>query len=239
MKSKKNPKADVQRNSSIFFAVGLVLMLLAANYTINYRTYDKGFDELAVLTINPLDEEKIPITKHPVTPPPVVAPPIIPDDFDIKEDDDDVIEDLIESTEDNEDEPIIEVVDILVDELEENIEVPYVLIEDVPVFPGCENVSKKERRTCMSDKITNHVQKKFNVDLANDLGLTGRQRISVMFKIDKAGNIVDVQSRAPHQRLEDEAARVINLLPKMQPGKQRGETVTVKYSLPIIFQVQN
>ena len=162
----------------------------------------------------------------------------MPEDFDVIDDNDDTIEDLVDSTE-GDDEPIVEVVDIVVDEPVENIEVPYVLIEDVPVFPGCENVSKKERRTCMSEKITNHVQKKFNVDLANDLGLTGRQRISVMFKIDKTGNIVDVQSRAPHQRLEEEAARVINLLPKMQPGKQRGETVTVKYSLPIIFQVQN
>jgi protein TonB len=238
MKSKKNPKADVRRNSSIYFAVGLVLMLLAANYTINYRTYDKEIKDLTLLKITPLDEEKIPITNHPVTPPPAVVPPVIPDDFDIKEDDDDVVEDLIDSTEDD-DEPIIEIPDVEVDEPEEDIEIPYVLIEDVPVFPGCEGVSKNERRTCMSDKITKHVQKKFNVDLANDLGLSGKQRISVMFKIDKTGNIIGVQSRAPHQKLEAEAARVINLLPKMQPGKQRGEAVTVKYALPIIFQVQN
>ncbi|MGA9324525.1 MAG: energy transducer TonB, partial [Salegentibacter sp.] len=36
-----------------------------------------------------------------------------------------------------------------------------------------------------------------------------------------------------------EAARVINSLPKMQPGKQRGKPVGVMYSLPIIFQVQD
>ncbi len=91
----------------------------------------------------------------------------------------------------------------------------------------------------MSAKINKFVQKKFNTDLAGDLGLTGRQRINVIFKIDKHGNVVGVRSRAPHPRLEKEAARVINLLPKMKPGKQRGKAVTVSYSLPIIFQVQD
>ena len=48
-----------------------------------------------------------------------------------------------------------------------------------------------------------------------------------------------VRSRAPHPRLEKEAARVINMLPKMKPGKQRGKPVIVPYSLPITFQVQD
>jgi protein TonB len=239
MKSKKNPKADVRRNSSIYFAVGLVLMLFIAHYSINYRTYDKQAEGLAMIIFDPIDEEIIPITVHPVTPPQVIPVPVIPEDFDIKDDDLDIIEDLIDSTEDNQDEPILEVKDIEVEVPEEIVEVPYFLIEDVPVFPGCENVSKSERRECMSNMITKHVQKKFNVDLAENLGLTGKQKISVMFKIDKNGNIVGVQSRAPHPRLEEEAARVINLLPKMKPGKQGGKAVTVKYSLPIIFQVQN
>ena len=59
-----------------------------------------------------------------------------------------------------------------------------------------------------------------------------------MFKIDKNGNITNVQARAPHNRLRDEAIRVIKLLPKMIPGKQRGRPVGVKYSLPIAFKVE-
>jgi protein TonB len=90
----------------------------------------------------------------------------------------------------------------------------------------------------MSDKITKFVQKKFNTDLAGDLGLTGKQRISVIFKIDKKGNVTGVRSRAPHPRLEKEAARVVNMLPKMKPGRQRGKAVVVPYSLPITFLVQ-
>ena len=75
--------------------------------------------------------------------------------------------------------------------------------------------------------------------MAGDLGLSGRQRISVIFKIDRTGSVIGVRARAPHPRLEKEAVRVINLLPKMKPGRQRGKAVIVPYSLPIIFQVQD
>ena len=106
-------------------------------------------------------------------------------------------------------------------------------------FPGCERGNNEKKRKCMSEKISKFVQKKFNTDLAGDLGLTGRQRISVIFKIDKSGNVTGVRARAPHPILEKEAQRVISLLPKMQPGIQKGKAVIVSYSLPIIFQVQD
>ena len=59
-----------------------------------------------------------------------------------------------------------------------------------------------------------------------------------MFKIDKTGAITDVMARAPHNRLRDEAIRVVKSLPHMTPGKQRGRPVGVKYSLPIAFKVE-
>ena len=113
------------------------------------------------------------------------------------------------------------------------------MIENVPIFPGCETGTNDQKRQCMSDKVKKFVNKKFNTDLAGDLGLSGRQRIIVAFKIDKSGNIVNVRARAPHPRLAQEAERVVKALPKMKPGKQRGKAVIVPYSLPIIFQVQD
>ena len=126
-----------------------------------------------------------------------------------------------------------------VEEVEEDIEVPFAVIENVPVFPGCEKGNNQAKKECMSKKISAFVNKKFNTDLASDLGLSGRQRINVIFKIDKTGSITGVRARAPHPGLEKEASRVIKMLPKMKPGKQRGKAVTVPYSLPIIFQVQD
>jgi len=117
------------------------------------------------------------------------------------------------------------------------VEVPFAVIEQPPIFPGCENLTKAEQKKCISDRISKHVQRNFNTDLASDLGLKGRQRINVIFKIDTEGNIKGIRSRASHPDLEAEAIRVIKTLPKMIPGKQKGKAVTVPYSLPIIFQV--
>ncbi|WP_242202873.1 energy transducer TonB [Aestuariivivens insulae] len=240
MEPKKNPKANVGRNSSLYFAVGLALMMFLANFAINYKTYDKESIDIGQLNLDELDDEEIPITEQIQTPPPPPPPPAAPEVIEIVEDEEEVEETVIESTETDQTEEIVEVEEVEVEEVEEDIEVPFAVIENVPVFPGCENKkNNNEKRACMSEKISKFVNKKFNTDLAGDLGLSGRQRINVIFKIDKTGSIVGVRARAPHPGLEKEAARVINLLPKMKPGKQRGKPVTVPYSLPIIFQVQD
>ena len=82
------------------------------------------------------------------------------------------------------------------------------------------------------------IQKKFNTELAHDLGLSGTQKIYVAFKIDKNGMVTDVRARAPHNQLEKEALRLTTKIPKMTPGKQRNIPVDVLYNLPIVFQVQ-
>ena len=238
MESKKNPKADVSRNGSIYFAVGLALMLFLTYSTLNWKTYDKSDIDIGKLNLDNELEEEIPIIEQVIPPPPPPPPPAAPEVIEVVEDEEEVEETVIESTETDQDEEI-EVEEIEVEEFVEDVEVPFAVIENVPEYPGCERGSNTEKRKCMSDKIAKFVQRKFNTDLAGDLGLSGRQRISVIFKIDKNGNVVGVRSRAPHPRLEKEAARVINMLPKMKPGRQRGKPVIVPYSLPITFQVQD
>ncbi|MDU8886638.1 energy transducer TonB [Yeosuana sp. MJ-SS3] len=239
MESKKNPSANVGRNSSLYFAIGLALMLFLTNYAINYKTYDKSNIDIGQLNLDEELEEEIPITEQIQTPPPPPPPPAAPEVIEIVEDEAEVEETVIESTESDQEEEIVEVEDVEVEEVEEDIEVPFAVIENVPIYPGCESGNNDAKKKCMSEKIAQFVNRKFNTDLASDLGLSGRQRINVIFKIDKNGDIVGVRARAPHPKLEAEAARVINLLPKMKPGKQRGKAVTVPYSLPILFQVQD
>ena len=238
MESKKNPKANVSRNGSIYFAVGLALMLFLTYTAINYKTFDKSLIDIGKLDLDEeLDEEMI-LLDQIKPPPPPPPPPAAPEVIDIVEDEEEIEETVIESTETDQEEEI-EVEDIVVEEVYEDVEVPFSVIENVPEYPGCEKGSNSQKRKRMSAKIAKFVQRKFNTDLAGDLGLSGRQRINVIFKIDKRGNVVGVRSRAPHPRLEKEAARVINMLPKMKPGRQRGKAVVVPYSLPITFQVQD
>ncbi len=236
---KKNMKANVGRNSSIYFALGLVLMLFITYQSINYKSYDKAAIDIGSLNLEQENEEEIPIIDLKLPPPPPPPPAVAPQVIEIVEDEVEIEETVIESTETDQTEEIVEVDEVMVEEIYEDVEVPFSVIENVPEYPGCEKGTNAQKRKCMSDKIAKFVQKKFSTDLAGDLGLSGKQKINVMFKIDKKGNVTGVRSRAPHPRLEKEAARVINLLPKMKPGRQRGRAVVVPYSLPITFLVQD
>ncbi|WP_339695412.1 energy transducer TonB [uncultured Marixanthomonas sp.] len=241
MEPKKNPKANMNRKSTLFFQIGMILMLLLAWQAIEWKTYDKSDLDAGMVDVGDDLEEEVPITQQLTPPPPPPPPPPAPEVIEVVEDEEEVEETIIESTEASQEEDIVEVEEIVEEEVEEEIaDVPFAVIENVPVYPGCENESgNNAKKRCMSEKVQKFVQKKFDTELANDLGLDGKQRIFVQFKINKSGNIVDVRARAPHPRLEREAVDVVKSLPKMTPGKQRGKAVGVLYSLPILFQVQN
>ncbi|MBU2940068.1 energy transducer TonB [Lacinutrix sp. C3R15] len=242
MELKKNPKANVGRNSGLYFLVGLALMLLLTNFAINYKTYDKTVIDIGQLNLDEELDEEVPITEQIQTPPPPPPPPAAPEVIEVVEDEVEVEETVIESTETSQEEEIVEVEEVEeIEEVEEDIEVPFAVIENVPVFPGCEGEpNNNARKKCMSQKISKFVNRKFNTDLAQDLGLNaGKHRISIQFKVDKSGNIVSVRARAPHPKLEQEAVKVVSQLPKMKPGMQRGKPVTVPYGFPISFQVQD
>ncbi|SDG59264.1 energy transducer TonB [Winogradskyella thalassocola] len=242
MEPKKNLKSDVSRNSSLFFAVGLALMMGITYLAINYKTYDKVDVIADSLNLDDELDEEVPITEQIVTPPPPPPPPpAAPEIIEVVEDEEEVEETVIESTETEMEAEIVEVEEVEVAEVEEDLEVPFSVIENVAVFPGCEkekgNAAKKD---CMNDKVNKFIGKKFNTDLAGDLGLPpGKKRIFVQFKVDKSGNITSIVARGPHPGLEKEAKRVIGQLPKMQPGKQRGKAVVMPFSIPIVFQVQD
>jgi len=239
MQIKKNPKANLENYSKLFMQLGLVLALLIVYLAIEKKTYDRVIDDLGPVVLN-IEEEEQTIEIEQIKPPePKTPPPPTPDKIEVVEDEEEVEETVIESTETDEDEAV-EVEEIIeVEEEEEVIEdVPFAIIEDVPIFPGCKG-NKAKLKQCFQDKIQKHISRRFNADLASDLGLSpGVKRIIVMFKIDRTGNIVDVMARAPHKRLQEEAIRVVKTLPKIVPGKQRGRPVGVKYSLPIAFRVE-
>lgn len=123
-------------------------------------------------------------------------------------------------------------------EVPAGVDIPFAVIDKAPTFPNCSGTNE-ELKKCMSANVSAHVNKEFDVTLGEKLGLTGINRIFVMFKIDKQGNIVDIRSRAPHPTLEAEAVRIIKALPQMQPGEQGGIPVGVLYSLPITFKIES
>lgn len=237
MKTKKNPKVDLQKNSSLYFVIGLSLILFFSWQAIEWKTYKKTFD-YEMLDINEEDDEEIPITQQIKTPPPPPPPaPPAAQVIEIVEDEEEVEESIIESTETDNDE-IIEVDDVSIEEDDLDVDVPFAVIEDVPIFPGCESVSKDKMRDCFQEKIDKHIKRNFRYpEVAMELGIQGR--VFVTFIIDKDGSITNILMRGPDKNLEKEAHRIISVLPKMTPGKQRGRAVHVPFSIPINFRLQN
>jgi protein TonB len=240
MSAKKNPKIDIARNSGIYFAIGLNLMLLLTWQLLEYKTYEKDVVAIDVLNMNAEFETDIPVINI-NTPPPPPPPVAIQESIKIVDDIQEIKETVIVSTETNQTDAIAErvvnVVDVKVKVVEEDVEVAFAVIEDVPIYPGCEGLSKNEIKDCFQRKIQEHVVKNFRYpEAALELGIQGR--VSVMFVIDSKGYASGVRSRGPDKILEKEAERIIGLLPKMQPGKQRGKAVKVSYAIPIFFRFE-
>ena len=243
MQVKKYPNAILENYSRMLIQLGFVLSLFLVYEFLTMKSYPRQVKEMGGVAINiddvdklievkPLEMEAKPETK--------VA---LPEKILKVEDDIDIKETVIESTETNEFDAVtvnVEKAFVAVVEEEEVVEdVAFVVIENVPIYPGCKG-DNAALRACFSDQITKFVAEHFDIELAGDLGLVpgSIQKIFVVFKIDKNGDITDINARAPHKKLQDEAIRVINLLPKMAPGRQRGRPVGVKYGLPIVFKVE-
>jgi len=234
MEQKKSPHADIGKKSAIYFVVGLAAALAVTYGALEWKKFDKPSDYDIALNVEDQLDEEVPMTEQIKTPPPP-PPPAAPEVIEIVEDEVEVEETVIESTETSQEEEIIEIEEVQVEEVDEDISVPFAVIEDVPVFPGCEGA--KDKKACFQEKMQAHIVKNFRYpEIAQEMGIQGR--VSVMFVIQKDGSIGDIRMRGPDKNLEAEALRIIEKLPKMTPGKQRGRAVKVPFSIPITFKLQ-
>jgi len=244
-KSQKHD-ANLQKNSSLYFQIGLILCLLGT-----YAMFEMQFEtknlKLAILEPLKLDDRSVDV-------PPFIVEPNAPKQQPVKNVRQQVISSTIKIVDDLDPTPPVDIITShiviskpIIDpntlkKPEEPIDIPEVFnmngVEIVPIYPGCEKMTtNKDRVKCMNEKIGRLVQRKFDDGMAVELGLKGVQRINVQFKIDQKGNVVDILTRAPHPSLEKEAERVTNKIPQMQPGLQRKIPVAVIYNLPIVFKV--
>lgn len=244
--------ANLQKNSTLFFQIGLILCLLAVYGALEMRFESEN---LAIKTdpvevefeAYTLDQKKYVIEQAVETDEPqqkeqpkeIIKIDKVPDDTDEKEITKKIVTETVVKTKPKNLNPNDFTVDKPDEEIEKFIDVN--LVEQVPIYPGCERETTNDgRKKCLSDKLSKLVRKKFDAGLGSELGLNeGIQKIYVNFRIDKTGNVQILNTRAPHKLLEEEAQRVVNQIPQMQPGKQRGEEVSVLYTLPILFKVQN
>ncbi len=225
MDAKKTPKADLESKRIIFTQIGLVLALAIALLAFEWKSYDKREFELEQQEVEEVPEELIPITEQKVKPPPPPAPKqvtvinIVEDDVEI-EDDIEIDADVDMDTE------IEEFVPVEMEEEEIDEEEIFQIVETRPSFPGGEKARQKF--------LANNIE---YPTMARESGIQGK--VFLTFVVEKDGSITDVKVlRGIGGGCNEEAMRVVKMMPKWSPGKQRGKPVRVQFNLPVKFILQ-
>ena len=220
MESKKSPKADLENKRWSMGLVGLVISLAIVGVAFEWKQFEAAVADLGGLNLEDEEEELIPITQQEVAPPP--PPPPAPVQIEIVEDDEEIEDVEIEETEIDEDTEI----EVIEEEEEEVVEEEiFSIVEEMPSFPGGET------------QLFKFLGKNIKYPaMARDAGIKGR--VYIQFVVWKDGSIRDVQLlRGIGGGCDEEAMRVVKMMPNWNAGRQRGKAVSVIYRLPVNFQL--
>ena len=226
MEIKKSDKANLEKKRSIFLELGYVIVLGLVLLAFEWGTRPKGLDSLGQIGDMDVEEEIIPITRQqnePPPPPPAQSTEVI----NIVEDDVEIEDELIlEDTEADQD------TEIEIVEFEEEEEV----VEEAEVFFVVENMPEFQGQS--SDAFRTYIQQNLKYPvIAQENGISGR--VYVQFDIGPDGNVTNAMVvRGVDPSLDKEALRVVRSSPKWTPGSQRGRPVRVRFTFPIVFQLQ-
>lgn len=229
MEVKKAPVADLEGKKTTWLLVGYIFILALMFVAFEWTQRDK-VETGEIITVAPItfEEEIIPITlqEKPVAPAPAEAKPIA-EVIQIVEDDAQIEETIIASTEDTG--PQIEIKNIenvVVEDPTPKEEEIFMVVEKMPEFPGG------------MAELMKYLQKNIKYpSISQENGVQGR--VIVQFVVNSNGSIVDpVVMKSVDPYLDKEAIRVVKSMPKWNPGEQRGKPVRVKFTLPVQFRLQ-
>ncbi len=235
MKPRKTPHADLERERSLFFEIGMVLILglVVFLFNLNFKSRPIKFSDTPVDYT--WDQEMVPITRqHEILTPPIPPTPIkVYDVINIVEDDIEIDEELeIFDSESSEDKEIEFVAPVSYEMKEEEEDMPiFVVVEDMPIFkPEICNTFQQGQK-----ELLKYVAESIRFPAtAAEYGIQGL--VYVSFVVSPSGKVTNVKLiRGIQKDLDAEAIRVVKNLPDFAPGKQRGKPVRVEFTLPIRF----
>lgn len=235
MEIKKSLSADLEGMKSTGILIGFVVILSAVLVAFEWTQRErKEISTEPVFAMAP-EEDMIPITpnKEIQAPPPAAAPKVA-EILNIVEDETELVEEEVETTEEVNQAVVTQTgtgtpsatgpVGPVMEEVDENQ--IYEIAEVAPEFPGGEAALLK----WLSENIK-------YPSICREQGVQGR--VFASFVVNKDGTIVDIKIlRSPDANLSKEAERVLKIMPRWRPGMQGGRTVRVKFSLPVMFRLQ-
>ena len=236
MEIKKSKKADLEGQKSTSMLIGYIFALGAVFAAFEWTTRDyKETEPVIYAAYAPMEEEVPPVTQpiFQTAPPPPQEAPQVAEILDIVEDDEEIEEEEIQSSEDTNEAisgpsapvsgPVMTgpVADVGISDEDEVFEV----VEKMPMFPGGDEALMK------------YLGKNIKYTrMAQDRGVQGTCIIE--FVVNKDGSVVDpVVLRKLDPDLDNNALEVVKKMPRWQPGLQRGKPVRVKYRLPVAFRL--
>lgn len=236
-------EVNLPKNGFLRFQVGLLFALILVYVMLQLSFRASAVvppeevtlpEELVEFTLGEVTPEKKPDPKK-LQPVPVTKV-VDPEEFKVVDDVSEVVESETASSEVTDEELRVEDIPEVVPDPDP---VHVNAVEFAPVFPGCDvSMSNRERIDCMNEQMNRYIQRYFDIGIASDYGLYGKQRISLQFTIDASGLITDVKVKAPHPALEQEVKDLVKRFPPMEPGMQGAKPVKVVFMKPIIFKVE-
>lgn len=222
MELRKEPKANLESKRFVFLEVGLIIALLLVLGAFQYRSYNQvEYDFPSTGAVFEV-EEMAPVTKQkqemPKPPPQAVLNLVTTDQ---------IIDDIPIDVSIDLDEPVA-VIDYSPQKEAEALpdDVPYVLIpEEVAEFPGGIGAFYQFLRNNIRYPVP-----------AKEMGITGT--VYIEFIVGKDGSITSiVLKRGIGGGCDEEALRVISIMPRWIPAKQQKQPVPYKMILPVKFSL--
>lgn len=228
MEVKKTRRANLEKGKSRWLFMGLIVVLsfMFVSFEWTERNVTYAISDL----VNDPDffEDLVPVTynqEKPLPPPPPPAA-VNPEELKIVDDKSTERESDIAAS-DPTDAPVIIPTPIEVPEETVEEETEFIIVEEMPMFgSGTTDLMKYLSANIKYPTVS------------AEQGVQGK--VVVQFVVGTHGEILNpvvVKSVDPY--LDKEAIRVISTMPKWKPGKQRGKAVRVKYTVPVVFKLQN
>jgi len=229
MELKKSEKANLEKQRFFFTQIGFVVTLGLILLAFEWGSRPTINTDIVGQAQNTESEEMIPITRQMETtppPPPPPAPKIREIEIEEVKNDHKVDDANIQSQETST-KDVVENIVIQQEEEAAKEEEVFFIVEDMPSFNGGD---VNNFRTWVQTSLK-------YPEIAAENGISGR--VFVQFAVNAKGDVVDAKVvRSADPALDKEAIRVIMSSPKWVPGKQRGKSVKVQYTLPIVFVLQ-
>ena len=227
MEIKKSPKADLQNKRGLLLEIGLAVALAIVIGAFAWTPKEHRIEQVD-LNYAIVEEEITEITRQdqkPPEPPKKVEVKVIADLLQVVTNDT-KIETSMTFDEFDEEAEVFQEVEVVEEEIVDDE--PFLIVETMPSFQGGD-----------LNTFRNWVQSNVRFpQIALENGIQGTVVLS--FVIEKDGSLTNIQVlRTPDRSLSEEATRVLSKSPKWSPGKQRNQVVRVKYTLPVVFKVQN